>query len=538
VIAKVRYGTTAPWPSTPTPGSSLQLIDSHQDNWRVGNWAVSQANPLATPAALNNTSRSLPPFPTLWINELQADNVTGITNSAGQRSAWLELYNPGVSTIGLGGLFLATSYANLTQWPFPSNATISPGQFKLIFADGKTNLSTLAELHTSFVLPSAAGSLALSRITNAQVQVLDYVDYTNLPADYSYGSLPNGQSFDRQPFFHGTPGTSNGVVLPPASSIPYAFAGAVYHQNFDSLPNPGATSVNSANPVTINGVTYSLANPYDFAGTPIESGGIGGLGLANLAGWFGWGATGAKFGATDGDQTTGGQISFGLPGSANRALGLLATSSTGRTAFGARLINQTATTLTRMSLQVVGELWRQSDLPKTLEFHYFLDLSATNTLFTNVTALVPELNMTFPTLPSAVGGIAADGTAAGNQLNVGVTDLAITNWPPGAVLWLVWQMNDVTGKAQGVAIDNVAFSASVESAVGSIPVGIELVGSNVVLSWSSLVGQTYQIEYKDDLNSPTWIPLGNAIPGTGSTISVSNAVSTSTHRFFRLAVLP
>ena len=105
-------------------------------------------------------------------------------------------------------------------------------------------------------------------------------------------------------------------------------AGSVYTQNFDSLPDPGATSVNSSNPVTINGVTYSLANPYDFAYPVIASGSSGGLGISALAGWYGTSVLLSRFGATDGDQTTGGQISFGLPNSSNRALGLLATSST------------------------------------------------------------------------------------------------------------------------------------------------------------------------------------------------------------------
>src|ERR1039458_10639661 len=90
--------------------------------------------------------------------------------------------------------------------------------------------------------------------------------------------------------------------------------------------------------LTNNGVIYSLANPYDFAFPAVASGSSGGLGLSVLDGWYGSGVASAKFGMTDGDQTTGGQISFGLPSSANRALGLLATSSTKGTAFGARLL--------------------------------------------------------------------------------------------------------------------------------------------------------------------------------------------------------
>jgi hypothetical protein len=538
VIAKVRYGPNAPWPSTAVAGSSLQLVDAHQDNWRVGNWAVAPAKPAATPGTANNVARTLPAFQPLWINELQADNLTGITNSAGQHTAWLELYNPSSTTIQLNGVYLANNYSNLTQWAFPLNSSINPGQFKIIFADGNTSLSTLTELHTSFVLPPAAGSLVLSRLTNSQVQVLDYVDYTNVLADYSYGSLPNGQSFDRQLFLHGSPGNSNGMALPAASYIPYTSVGSVYRQDFDSLPNPGSTSVNCANPVTVNGIAYSLSDPYDFSAPAIVTGNTGGLGIPNLAGWFGWGAASAKFGATYGDQTTGGQVSFGLPGSGNRALGLLATSSTGPTAFGARFINQTANTLTRISVQATGELWRQSDLPKTLQFFYFIDASDANQLSTNVTAFVPQLNVSFPTVPAEVGGVAVDGTSPANQTSLSVVDLPITNWPPGAALWLVWEMTDSSGKAQGLGIDNLTFSASNQSTANQIPVAITVQGTNVFLGWQSVVGQSYQLEYKDDLKAPVWLTLGNPIPGTGNPIIITNAISASAERFFRLQLLP
>ena len=73
----------------------------------------------------------------------------------------------------------------------------------------------------------------------------------------------------------------------------------------------------------------------------MTNGGSGGLGFAGLAGWYGSGALLSRFGATDGDQTAGGQISFGLPNAPNRALGLLATTTTGATAFGAKFVNNT-----------------------------------------------------------------------------------------------------------------------------------------------------------------------------------------------------
>ena len=296
--------------------------------------------------------------------------------------------------------------------------------------------------------------------------MLDYLNYANLLPNYSYGSFPDGQSFVRQVFFQPTPGgTNNGTSMPPPSFIPYLTAGAVYTQNFDALPDPGLTSVNSANPVTINGITYSLSNPFDFAFPVSASGNNGGLGLSSLAGWYGLAdptaSVGVRFGATDGDQTTGGQISFGLPNSSNRALGLLATSTTGYTAFGVKFINGTSQTLNFMNLQVTGEVWRQSNLAKTLEFYYFIDPSATNVFSTSATAFLPALNVSFPTVPADVGGAAVDGTAALNQTNLAVFNQVITNWAPGAALWLVWEMASPAGKSQGLAIDNLSFSASV-----------------------------------------------------------------------------
>src|SRR5204862_1562916 len=135
-VANVRYSSALPWPAT-SNGSSLQLTDPRQDNWREGNWAAWPA----TPGATNTGFAGLPGFPPLWLNELQADNLTGITNSAGQRTAWLELYNPTTNSVSLTGLYLANSYTNLTNWAFPAGAAINPGQFKVIFADGQSNLS-------------------------------------------------------------------------------------------------------------------------------------------------------------------------------------------------------------------------------------------------------------------------------------------------------------------------------------------------------------------------------------------------------------
>lgn len=268
-----------------------------------------------------------------------------------------------------------------------------------------------------------------------------------------------------------------------AAQLVYTNMGSIYAQNFDSLPNPGVTTVQSDNPVTINGVTYSLGNPFGLAFPAQAPGGLGGLGLSNtMAGWYGLAALSAKVGASEGDQSTGGLISFGSTNSpaasTNRALGLLATSSTGPTAFGVRLINGTGFVVNQMTLQFTGELWRQSAVAKRLSFGYFVDPVTTNSFPTNLAAVLPNLDVIFPTAPGDTTPVPVDGTAAANQVALGVTAQAITNWPPGAALWLVWSMADDTGKGQGLAIDNLTFSASARPVLA-----IQRTGANMVLSW-------------------------------------------------------
>lgn len=219
---------------------------------------------------------------------------------------------------------------------------------------------------------------------------------------------------------------------------------------------------------------------------------------------------------------------------------MLATSSTGYTAFGLKLLNGTAQTLNRITLQFTGELWRQSNLPKTLEFYYLVDSTATNVFSTNATAYLPALNVSFPTLATAVGGTEADGTETGNQTILGVTNQAITNWAPGAALWLVWQMASPAGKSQGLGIDNLTFSANTLSSGTNQPVlsiqgagGATGSGNQFVISWPD-VGVAYQLLSTTNLTQPaTWSPAAGT-PAETNGVYYFNVSFTNTAQFFRL----
>jgi hypothetical protein len=221
VVDRVRYETVAPWPTTPalTPGVSLQLRDASQDNSRVANWGFSLAT-RNTPWFGNSVTSALPEFPTLWLNEMQAENLTGPLDNFSEREPWVELFNAGTNTIDLNGYYLGTNYSSPMQWAFPAGASIAPGEFLVVWLDGQSAQTAGPVLHTGFRLHPAGGAVALARLVSGSPQIVDYLNYQPLPANHSYGDFPDGQPFYRESMYHPTPaGTNNAIAAPITVSI-------------------------------------------------------------------------------------------------------------------------------------------------------------------------------------------------------------------------------------------------------------------------------------------------------------------------------
>ena len=60
-----------------------------------------------------------------------------------------------------------------------------------------------------------------------------------------------------------------------------------------------------------------------------------------------------------------------------------------------------------------------------------------------------------------------------------------------------------------------------------------LSGDSFVLSFPSVAGKTYDIQYKDLLSDSVWQSL-QIVSGNGSTISITNSVSATAQRYFRV----
>jgi hypothetical protein len=350
------------------------------------------------------------------------------------------------------------------------------------------------------------------------------------------------------------------VLIPPAPSS-VGYTNQLYVQTFDGLPDPGTqgaksgvavgngASVNSFNnpkdPGQINVSAYSLANPFDFAYPVINNSYIGGLALGtgpsptNLSGWYGAADTNTatdgvdgitRFGAQAGDQSTGGVIDFGpndveggLIGT-NRALGLISTGTTGSTAYGVKLINNTTNTLNYINVSFLGELWRNNTGTRTMSFSYAVDPTASSfVLLTqpDTTSLtpqdlpnaitVPNLAFSFPTNPT--GTLAVDGTQPANQIAMATNNMALaTPWAPSNALWLVWSINYYgAGSGQGYAIDNLNVSGT--TVPTTTPTATTAAASKIAATTAQFNGSV------NPSNGPTayWFQYGTTVSYGSST---------------------
>ena len=156
------------------PGTNVIAVEVHQNQTDSSDITfglrltadrpgTSNTSPSPRRARATPSLTVLPAFPTLWLNEPQADNVSGPVDNAGQREPWIELFNPGTNAVSLGGYFLSDNYTNLAQWAFPSNASVPAGGFLLVWCDAQTNQTTAGAVHAGFRLAGNSGQVALSR---------------------------------------------------------------------------------------------------------------------------------------------------------------------------------------------------------------------------------------------------------------------------------------------------------------------------------------------------------------------------------------
>ena len=212
----------------------------------------------------------------LLITEFMADNLHGISDDDGNRSDWIELYNPGPLDVNLNGWFLTDTETNLAKWRFPS-VNLPPNRYLVVWASQKDRANPTAPLHTNFKLAKEGSYLAL--VDRRGTVVSEFAPlYPPQNSDVSYGrdkDNPSIVGFFATP----TPGKQNsteGTGFAPAVEFTgesgiyseasvmvtiSAPAGATIRYTIDGAV-PATNSLVYANPLVISNSTTLKARTF------------------------------------------------------------------------------------------------------------------------------------------------------------------------------------------------------------------------------------------------------------------------------------
>jgi spore coat protein H len=127
----------------------------------------------------------------IMLNEVLAKNMAGIMDEAGEREAWIEVYNPTGNTYNLSGHYLTKDPMNRRMWRIPNGTTVPPRGHLLFWAD---NEPQGGPFHTNFTIAGTGQAVALYGPDTAGNPLLDVIAFGPQANDISYGRRFDGSS--------------------------------------------------------------------------------------------------------------------------------------------------------------------------------------------------------------------------------------------------------------------------------------------------------------------------------------------------------
>ncbi|HXG48932.1 MAG TPA: lamin tail domain-containing protein, partial [Methylomirabilota bacterium] len=508
-------------PSTNGSGVSFRLTTAFRSLTPVNYRPV-----FSSPGTANTVAGVRPPFPDLWLNEVQPENTIGLTDSVGEREPWIEIYNAGTNVIDLAGCFLTDNYSNLTRWAFPPNSSIAPGEFKIIIADGEPQESTATEWHASFRPSPGTGTVALAWTPLAQVEVLDYLNYAFVRPGRSYGAWPDAQPFDRQEFHRPTPGAPNDNTPPPATvflnewmasntrTLINTNRGNRYDDWFE-IYNPADTPADLAGYT----LTDNLSNPDQFVipqGYVVPARGF-------LLVW----ADGAPELNRPTDPAL--HVNFSLRRE-GEAIGLYASDGT---------------EIDAVTFEPQFNDYSQGRVADGQPAIYFLAAAtpaAPNSGWANRPPVLDPID-------DAVTGVGETltliPTASDPDSPPQTWQFSLVNAPAGAAIDPVsgvftWMSLALSTNTITVRVTDNGTPALSATRSFTIVTGIRVVGitppanGEVRFAVSTIPGKTYQVEYKNNLADPEWTPLGPPQIAADGTLVIIDSAGAQGQRFYRV----
>ncbi len=495
VVTEVTYNNKAGWPTAADGGGySLELIDPYGDLNSPANWRASTA-PNGTPG--------LPPVtPTtgdIVLNEIMADNQTAVTNG-NDFPDWLEIWNRGTNSVSLANWSLSDG-GNARSFVFPGGTTIAAGGYLVVWCDTD---NAAPGLHTGFALSRSGENIFLYDPNTNRV---DAVSFGQQVADLSLGRINDAWQLT-QP----TPKAPNlAATLAATTNVAINEWFTTGATNWIELFNRASNA-----PVALQGTYLATSNSL-FR--------IGALSFLPPRGFLQLFA----------DQ---------LPGPDHADLSLTATSNT------IVFYDDTAAEIDRINYGTQTNGISEGRFPDGTTNIFFMPSptpGAANVIPNNAPVLAVITNK----LIYLGQTVQFTATATDPDSWYQTLTFSLTNSPAGANLVPVtgsftWTATNifapstnsftirVTDNGTPPASDAKTFSVIVQPPLQFASITAN--GNVVNFTFASLLGQTYQLEYKNNLSDPQWTLLGTPVAGTGGPLALNDNSPLPMQRFYRLVV--
>ncbi len=97
--------------------------------------------------------------------------------------------------------------------------------------------------------------------------------------------------------------------------------------------------------------------------------------------------------------------------------------------------------------------------------------------------------------------------------------------------------NYVLSQPEGLSANITSKGVTVLSVPAPLITSIQLTNGIVTVTWNSVAGGMYRVQFINNLNGGTWTDLSPDVTATGSTATQTNAVGSATQQFYRIEVL-
>ena len=439
-----------------------------------GVWTNREVFLYPTPGGTNNGATA--PVP-VFINEWMAKNSHTITNEYGLKADWFELFNAGTNTVDLSGYTLTDTLSEPAKWTIPTNTVIVAGGFLLVWADG---MNSSSNLHTNFKLSDSGEEIGLYTRDGITVDSIVFGPQT---ADVSEGRWPDG---DSHVYTMGlaTPNAPNVLTTNNAPPVLDAIADKSVVEK--TLLTFAAHATDTDSPP--QRLTYTL-----------DSGAPAGAVINPTNGVFTWTPTEAEGPSTNPVTIRATDNGFGSL-SDFKTIVITVTESNDAPQLGAiGNIHLNPGSLLTLTLTASDD-----DIPiQTLVFS--LDLGYPDG------ASVDAASGVFQWMPDD------DQAGTTNTIVIRVTDNGSP--PMSATQTFVIDVSDL----------GELFEASGQTGTDT---------NGFTVRWNSESGETYRVDYQDNIGSYSWSNLPGTVQATGSVaIKVDSVTNVTTHRFYRIVRL-